>query len=590
MHRVLAAVLMLLALPAVATPAAAEDPVAALQTLLEREWDRSMAEDPLRATDVGDPRFNARWPDLSPAAREASQAADRAALAALGALDRDSLPPREQINYDLFAGELRRRIEAGRFKPWVYALNMREGIQHAHEAAERIEFRQPKDWQDWLARLETFGPYMDQTIALLEEGAREGRTQPRIVMQRIPAQVRRQLVSDPAASPFFAPFRKLPDSLPAAERERLRAAAKAAVSDVVLPAYARLLRCLEERYLPAARDSVGLWDTPDGRAFYAERAAWHTTTALTPDQIHEIGLAEVERIRGEMERVIRETGFRGSFQEFLTDLRTNPRFYYESPDELLRAYMVTAKRIDPLLVTLFRSLPRTPYGVRPIPMSSAPDTTTAYALPPSGDGRRPGYYYVNLYRPEQRPKYEIPVLTLHEAVPGHLLQYSLAMEQPAVPMFRRFAEFTAFGEGWALYGESLGEEMGLYEDPYDRFGYLTYDMWRAVRLVVDTGLHHKGWSREQAIEFFRANAAKSELDIVNEVDRYIGWPGQALAYKVGQLRIRALRDEAGRSLGERFDLRDFHDVVLGAGALPLDVLEARVRAWIEAGGGRASAP
>jgi len=559
---------------------AAADELAALHALFAEDWDRRMAESPTWASQLGDKRHNRRWPDLSPAAREASHAADRAALAALARIDRAALPPAEQLTHELFEHALRQRIAAQPYKPWVYAISMRDGIQSEHQLLDGLAFRVPSDWDDWLARLESFGTYMDQTIADLEEGAREGRTQPRVIMQRVPAQLRQQQVADPADSPFYAPFRSLPDTLPAAERERLQAAARRAIATVVIPAYERLERFLVDRYLPAARDSVGIWDTPDGRAWYANLAASFTTTELSPDEIHAIGHAEVKRIRAEMEAVIREVGFEGSFQDFLEHLRTDPKFYYQSPDELFQAYLAIAKRIDPLLSPLFRTLPRTPYGIRPIPMDIAPDTTTAYYYGPSADGRRPGYYYVNLYRPEQRPKYEMAVLSVHEAVPGHHLQIALAQELADLPMFRRFSGYTAFVEGWALYSESLGEEMGLYEDPYDRFGYLTYDMWRAVRLVVDTGLHHKGWSREQAIEFFRDNAAKTELDIVNEIDRYIGWPGQALAYKIGQLRIRALRSAAEEALGERFDIREFHDVVLAAGAVPLDVLEARVRAWI----------
>jgi uncharacterized protein (DUF885 family) len=559
---------------------AATDDVAALHALFAEDWDRRMAENPTWASQLGDKRHNRRWPDRSPAAREASHAADRAALAALARIDQSALSPAEQLNYALFEHALQERIATQPYKPWVYGISMRGGIQTAHQLLESMAFRDPSDWDDWLARLESFGSYMDQTIAELEEGASEGRTQPRVIMQRVPAQVRQQRVADPVDSPFYAPFRSLPDTLPAAERERLQAAARSAIADVVIPAYERLERFLVDRYLPASRDSVGIWDTPDGRAWYANRAASFTTTKLSPEEIHTIGHAEVKRIRAEMEAVIREVGFEGSFQDFLKHLRTDPKFYYQSPDELFQAYLAIAKRIDPLLSPLFRTLPRTPYGVRPIPMSIAPDTTTAYYSGPSADGLRPGYYYVNLYRPEQRPKYEMAVLSVHEAVPGHHLQIALAQELRDMPTFRRFSGYTAFVEGWALYSESLGEEMGLYADPYDRFGYLTYDMWRAVRLVVDTGLHYMGWSREQAIEFFRDNAAKTELDIVNEIDRYIGWPGQALAYKIGQLRIRALRSAAEEALGERFDIREFHDVVLAAGAVPLDVLEARVRAWI----------
>jgi prolyl oligopeptidase len=325
---------------------------------------------------------------------------------------------------------------------------------------------------------------------------------------------------------------------------------------------------------------VGLWDTPDGIAFYANRAQYHTTTDLTPDRIHEIGLQEVARIQAEMQKVMNEVGFKGTRQEFFAKLRTDPQFYYSSPDELFRAYVVTAKQIEPELPKLFGKLYRTPFGVRPIPATSAPNTTTAYYQPPSADGKRAAYYYVNLHRPEVRPKYEIEVLTVHETVPGHHLQIALAQEQTDQPMFRRFGNYTGYIEGWGLYSERLGYDLGLYKDPYSRFGQLTYDMWRAVRLVVDTGLHVKKWSRQQAIDYFRDNAAKTEQDIVNEIDRYIGDPGQALAYKIGQLQILELRAKAEKALGAKFDVRAFHDMLLASGAVPLDVLARNVEAWI----------
>ena len=349
----------------------------------------------------------------------------------------------------------------------------------------------------------------------------------------------------------------------------------------ILPAYQRFARFFNEEYLPACHETVGAWALPNGRAFYDYRVAHYTTTTLSADEIHQIGLDEVARIRSLMDEVIAEVQFDGSFEEFLHFLRTDPQFYFETGEEILREYRNIAKRIDPELVKLFGKLPRMPYGVKAIPAASAPDTTTAYYFPPAADGSRAGYFYANLYRPEVRPKYEMEALTVHEAMPGHHLQIALAQELGDLPEFRRFNGYTAFVEGWGLYSESLGDELGLYTDPYSRFGQLTYEMWRAVRLVVDTGLHAKGWSRQQAIDYFKANAGKAEHDIINEIDRYIAWPGQALAYKIGELKIQALRREAEQALDEQFDIRGFHDTVLGAGAIPLNLLERNVRAWIE---------
>jgi prolyl oligopeptidase len=400
-------------------------------------------------------------------------------------------------------------------------------------------------------------------------------------MERVLPLIAQQITAKPEASPFYAPLLRMPDSIGAADRARLQAAGLAAISEIVIPAYARFDRYFRDRYLPACRDSDGIWDTPDGAAFYRALVASHTTTTLSPQEIHEIGLQEVARIRAEMDRLIAQVGFHGSFAEFLEFLRSAPQFYYRSPEELFQGYAATTKSIEPELVKLFGKLPRLPLGLRPIPMTSAPNTTTAYYLPGALDGTRAGYFYVNLYRPEVRPKYEMTVLTLHEAVPGHHLQIALAQELRDLPRFRRDYDITAFVEGWGLYAEGLGDELGLYRDPYAKFGQLTYDMWRAVRLVVDTGLHAQHWTRARAIEYFKANAAKTETDIVNEVDRYISWPGQALAYKIGQLRFLALRHEAEGRLGARFDLREFHDLVLSQGALPLDTLGTLVHAWIE---------
>jgi len=577
----LIAAIALSGLPAAAP--AAEDPSVRLHQLFDSEWERGLREQPTRATYVGDHRYDDRWQDLSPAALESSHRQDVATLDAIDHIAPASLGEADRLNRDLFRrlvqGELAAYDYGARFTP----LSQQSGLATAHELAELIGFRSAQDYENWIARLNGLGRLTDQTIALLREGVRRKQVQPRIIIERVPAQIAKQIVADPTASPFYSPFLKMPATIPAAEQERLRGAARAAIARTVVPAYTRLKDYVDRQYLPRCRDSVGVWDTPGGNAWYRNRVAWYTTTDLTPEEIHEIGLREVARIRGEMQKVIEQVGFKGSFEEFLQFLRTDPRFRYTDPQQLLQAYLAMAKSIDPLLPQYFGRLPRMPYGVRPIPEQIAPDTTTAYYQGPGIDGLRAGYFYVNLYKPEERPKYEIPVLTMHEAVPGHHLQIALAQELGTVPQFRRDFEATAFVEGWGLYSESLGQEMGLYADPYDKFGQLTYEMWRAVRLVVDTGMHQRHWTRDQAIQFFKANAAKTELDIVNEVDRYIAWPGQALAYKIGELRIKALRREAEQKLGPRFDLRAFHDVVLGSGAVPLDVLEANVRRWIAQG-------
>lgn len=551
----------------------------ALRQLFDDAWERDVREDPLTATHLGDHRYDALLPDLSPAAIARRDASEVGTLKQLHAMDRTGLSAQEQLSYDLFEHEYRARIATQPYKGYLYEIFSRDGLHTLSETAELIAFDTSRDYESWIARLRAIGPYIDQSIVLLKVAIREKRTQPRAVLDRIVAPLASLASAKPEESAFYEPFERMPESIPPAERGRLAAEGHAAVEQVVLPAYRRLNDFFLKYCLPAGRSTVGIWDTPDGDAFYRERAAFHTTTSLTPQQIHAIGLEEVARIRAEMDRVIAKIGYQGSFDEFLRFLRTDPQFYYKTPEELFSAYATTAKRIDPQLVKLFGKLPRMPYGLRPIPATSAPNTTTAYYQEPALDGLRAGYYYVNLYRPEVRPKYEIEVLTVHEAVPGHHLQLALAMELEGLPTFRRKASFTAFVEGWGLYSEGLGEELGLYKDPYSKFGQLTYEMWRAVRLVVDTGMHYKHWTRQQAIAYFKANAAKTEADIVNEVDRYIAWPGQALAYKIGQLELLELRREAQAKLGAKFDIRAFHDVVLGSGAVPLDTLEKIVREW-----------
>jgi uncharacterized protein (DUF885 family) len=435
------------------------------------------------------------------------------------------------------------------------------------------------DYDDIVARLEGVGRLVDQTMALMELGLAAGLTPPRVTMRDVPAQLDAQIVADPMTSPMLEPFTRFPPSIGEAERQALAGRAATAYRTGVAPAFERLRAYLTSKYIPACRETIAARDLPGGAAMYAYNVKWHVTTDATPQQIHETGLAEVKRIRAEMERVVASTGFTGGADAFKRFVRTDPRFFFRDAASLLTAYRDIAKRAEPGLARLFGRLPQTPYGVEPVPDAVAPSQTTAYYQPGSLAAGRPANMFANTYKLDSRPSWEMMALTLHEAVPGHHLQIALAQEMPELPEFRRHSSYTAYVEGWALYAESLGDEMGLYGDPYAKFGQLTYEAWRAVRLVVDTGIHAFGWTRDQAIEYFRENTAKTDQDILVEVDRYIVWPGQALGYKMGQLKIRELRVRAERELGERFDVRRFHDAVLATGAVPLTVLDAQLEAW-----------
>ncbi len=565
----------LMAADAPVSPAARQ-----LASLFDEDWEYWQQESPTWASHLGDKRFNDRWSDVSLVAIERRQQHRLDVLQRLQAIPDEGLSVTDRLNRRLFQRQLEVDIDGHRFRSFLMPLDMRNGIQDESSTADGLAFDSATDYDDWLARLRAFPVYMEQTIALMQEGIRSKILQPEIVMRRVPAQIRRQIVEDPTQSLFYKPFRSFPVSVSEVDRRRLTTAAQAAIRQQIVPAFQTFLTFFEREYLPRCYTGVGAWQLPDGQEYYSYCARLYTTTSLSPQQIHDIGRAEVARIRAEMESIKEQVGFQGTLPEFFEHLRRSPEFYYTDPKDLLTAYQAFCKRVDPLLPKVIKTLPRIPYGVEAIPEHMAPDTTAAYYRPPAADGSRAGTYFVNLYKPEARPKYEIAALSLHEAVPGHHLQLALSTELEDVPNFRRFSSFTVYVEGWALYGESLGTELGVYDDPYSKFGQLTYEMWRAVRLVVDTGMHSLKWSREEAIEYFRLNAAKSELDIINEIDRYIGWPGQALAYKMGELKIKELRRRAQTALGPKFDLRRFHDVILGQGGLPLDVLEELVDAWI----------
>lgn len=554
-----------------------------LHALFDLDWDYNMKESPEFATEVGYPGQNGRWGDVSLAAIERRKQELQAPMKALESIDRGQLTAMDQLSYDLFKKNKRDGIEAARFHDEYMDLTQLSGIQQ--EPANLLEEAPTvtvKDYEDRLARLNALPELVDQTIALLTKGLEAGITPPKIALRDVPQQIKSQTEPDPAKNSMLKSFNHFSAEIPMQDQERLRKAAATALKEKVIPAYSKFYEFVNTKYLPGARDTIGMSELPDGKAWYELRARHSTTTTMTPAQIHELGLSEVKRIRAEMDKVIKQTGFKGSFAEFCKYLRTDSKFYYKDSEALLTGYRDICKRVDPQLAALFGKLPRLPYGVKAVPAFSEKSQTTAYYQPGSPDAGRPGWYYANTYALNTRPKWEMEALSLHESVPGHHLQIAIAQEMEGVPEFRKHQSYTAFVEGWGLYSESLGTEMGFYKDPYMKFGQLTYEMWRAVRLVVDTGMHSMGWTRQQAIDFFMANSSKPEHDITVEIDRYIVWPGQALAYKIGELKLKELRAYATQELGTKFDIRKFHDQVLDNGALPLDVLERRVKDWVEA--------
>jgi uncharacterized protein (DUF885 family) len=556
-----------------------------LHQLFKLDWEHSLHESPEFATEVGFPGLNDRWSDNSLEAIARRKRELHAPLKVIASIRRAKLSAADQLNYDLYKRNYELSVAGTRFPGELLPVTQMNGIQQDIARMLDVSPRSTvKDYEDMIARLNGVPAVVDQTIVLLRKGLAAGITPPRITLRDVPQQVKNQLESDPAKSAFLRPFQKFPVEFSETDKTRLRAAAELALKEKVLPAFNRLHDFVAGDYVPGARETIACGDLPDGKAWYEFNARVNTTTRLTPQQIHDIGLGEVARIRIEMDKVIATSGFKGGFDAFLTFLRSDPQFSYTNAADLLRGYRDICKRADPELARLFGKLPRLPYGVKPIPGYAEKSQTTAYYQPGSPDAGRPGYFYANTYDIRTRLTWEMEALTLHESVPGHHLQIALAQELTDMPEFRKHGHYTAFVEGWGLYAESLGTEMGFYTDPYSNFGRLTYEMWRAIRLVVDTGIHSMGWTRQQALDYFLANASKNEHDITVEVDRYIVWPGQALAYKIGELKIKELRAAATRQLGDKFDVRQFHDQVLGNAAVPLDVLESRINEWVNATG------
>jgi uncharacterized protein (DUF885 family) len=580
--------LLPLAALALAAPAAAQQTASErLRQLFADDWEMTLRENPTFATSLGDRRYSHLLDPAGPEDVARRTEENRRFMARLQAIPRDSLTPAERIHYDIYMRQVRLALEEVDLGLHLIPITNREGFHtYFPQLADNVPLNNTEDYENFIARLNAFRPWVGQHVALMREGVRTGMVLPSVSLTGIEETIQPHIVADPTQSLLWAPFTTFPAGVPEADRARLAAAGRAAIEQSVVPGYRDFLQFIQREYVPGARRGIGASELPNGRALYAQRVRSYTTLEVTPDQVHETGLREVARIRAQMDSLMRATGFTGSFADFIQFLRTDPRFYVSTPEALMERTSLVLKRMDGELPRLFTRLPRMPYGIKPIPDYIAPRTTTAYYSRPAGDGTRAGTYWVNTYDLRSRPTYEIEALSFHEAVPGHHMQIALQQELDDLPNFRRYSTFTAFVEGWALYAEQLGYDVGFYTDPYSRFGQLTYEMWRACRLVVDTGMHWKGWTRQQAIDYMSENSALTVLNITNEVDRYIAWPGQALAYKTGQMKISELRGEAQRALGPRFDIRRFHDVVLGSGSVPLTVLEGNVRAWIAAEGGR----
>ena len=552
-----------------------------LWNLFEANWEYRMIAMPESATWRGYPGQNHRWSDLSMEAIADGKESARQTLKAILSFDRAKLTDANQLNYDLFRRDAEMAIESQQFPAEFLVLNQMDGLpRDVPSMIAMMASAKTKDYEDILARLGGIPALVDQTIALLQEGLRRGIVPPKVPLRTVADQVSGQVHIGPMTTPMLSKFKIFPDTISAAEQTRLTEAAKVVYADEVRPALKRLHLFLRDEYVPNCRTTVGRSALPNGRAWYNHQIKHYTTTTLGADEIHNIGLREVNRIRSEMEAIRKQVGFEGDLYAFFEFLRTDPQFYYNTAEELLAGYRDICKQADPELTKLFRNLPRQPYGVIPVPSYIEKSVTTAYYQPGSNDAGRAGFFFANTYDLKSRPKWEMEALALHEAVPGHHLQLAVADEIVGLPEFRKYGRYTGYVEGWGLYSESLGEEMGFYTDLYSKFGQLTYEMWRAIRLVVDTGIHAKGWSRQRAIDFFKANAGKTEHDITVEVDRYIVWPGQALAYKLGELKLKELRARATAKLGDKFDIRSFHDEIVWNGALPLSILDRQINNWI----------
>jgi len=556
-------------------------PAESLHALIDRDWAWRMAESPQFATTAGVHDFDDRLEKVDEATQQRRLRELKQRAVELQAIPRDALQRLEQVNAEVLAEELRARISNLEVHQYLITIQGDESFYSNLSLLPRNQpLRDAADYGRYLQRLRDIPRFFDENVTLMRAGLKSGMTPPQIVLKGREASARMHAVSDVHQSVFYVPFDHLPKAVPAAEAARLRSAGEAAIREAVVPAYAKLATFLAAEYIPGARKTIAASDLPNGREYYRAQIREYVTRDISPEELHALGLREVSRIRAEMETVKREAGFPGELPAFFAFLRSDPRFYARTPEELLMRASFIAKSIDGMLPAFFGVLPRLQYRVEAVPADIAPYYTGGRYVQAAEGSDDPGTYWVNTYDLKSRPLYVLPALTLHEAVPGHHLQIALAAEQRGLPLFRRFAYFSVTGEGWGLYAEKLGEEMGIYRTPYEHFGRLTYEMWRACRLVVDTGMHSLGWPREKSIAFLRGNTALSEHEIETETDRYLGWPAQALSYKIGELAILQLRHQAEAALGQRFDKRKFHDAILSTGSVPLPVLEEEIERFI----------
>jgi uncharacterized protein (DUF885 family) len=562
------------------------DAAEALHALFDEHFERDLEMNPLRATFIGDYRYNDRLANsYSPEYRAAEQAMDEEFLARLLEIDRDQLGYQDQLSYDIFRLNREQSLEGNQFPFHLVPVNQfylyTNRFVQLGSGSSAHPFKTVKDYEDFLSRADQAAVIVDQIIANMKDGMREGVVQPRILMEKAIPQVEAHIVDNVEDSLFYNPVRNMPEDFSEEDRARLAAAYEDKIADVIIPAYARLANFIGDEYLAASRETVGLSAQPNGKSWYEYMVRLRTTTDMTPDEIHQVGLDEVARIHGEMRKVMDEVGFDGDLKEFFEYVNSDPQFFFDEPEQLIQGYRDMAEHINTLAEDLFEIFPRTDFEVRRVEPFREKSASGGSYMAGTPDGSRPGVFYANAYDLSARPSWAMESLYLHEAIPGHHFQIMLQRENEDLPRFRRFGRFTAFSEGWGLYAESLGKEIGVYTDPYQYFGGLNAELWRSIRLVVDTGIHAKGWTRQQVLDYMYENSAVAEARAVSEAERFMAIPGQALAYKVGQLKIRAIRDNAEERLGDKFDVKAFHTQVLKDGAMPLSMLEAKVDRWID---------